>query len=77
MACHTPLVKDGELSPSHFALISIDIEGRLHLKCSQSIANTFQRCLSVPFADTFLKAVAMSGEVGWSTGQGGFHIDYI
>ncbi|OQE23481.1 hypothetical protein PENFLA_c011G08967 [Penicillium flavigenum] len=62
MACHTHVTIDGEPGPSHFALISIDIEGGLHLRCSRSIAKTFQGSLSVRLADIFLKAVTMSGE---------------
>ncbi|CAG8072526.1 unnamed protein product [Penicillium nalgiovense] len=62
MACHTPATIDGESGPSHFALISIDIEGGLHLRCSRSIAETFQGPLSVRLVDIFLKAVTMSEE---------------
>ncbi|KAJ5365209.1 hypothetical protein N7517_008095 [Penicillium concentricum] len=64
MACNAPIAVNGKLGRAHFARISIDIEGSLHLQCSQSIANTFQGSLSVQLADTFLKAIAMSEEVG-------------
>lgn len=77
MACHTPIVMDSELGRPHFAHISIDIEGSLHLQCSRSIANTFQGSLSVRLADTFLEAVAMSEEACFPIGQGGFHIGRI
>ncbi|KAJ5355986.1 hypothetical protein N7517_010595 [Penicillium concentricum] len=63
MAYHTPITIDGKLGRPHFAHISVDVEGSLHLQCSQSIANTFQGPLSIGLADTFLKAVAMSEEV--------------
>ncbi|CAG8893510.1 unnamed protein product [Penicillium egyptiacum] len=75
MACHTPVSIDGELGPSHFALISIDIEGSLHLRCSRSIAKTFQGSLSVRLADVFLKAVMMSGEACSAIDEGRFHIN--
>ncbi|OQE44644.1 hypothetical protein PENCOP_c002G01225 [Penicillium coprophilum] len=63
MACQTPIAIDGRLGRAHFAHISIDKEGSLHLQCSQSIAKTFQGPLSARLADTFLKAVTMSEEV--------------
>lgn len=77
MACHTPVTIDCESDPSHFALISIDIEGGLHLRCSRSIAKTFQGSLSVRLADTFLKAVKMSGEACSAIDQGAFYINSI
>lgn len=75
MACHTPIAIEGVSGRLHFAHISIDIEGSLHLQCSQSIANTFQGSLSVRLADTFLKAVAMSEEPCSPIAQGGFDIN--
>ncbi|KAJ5177664.1 uncharacterized protein N7500_000363 [Penicillium coprophilum] len=63
MACQTPIAIDGRLGRAHFAHISIDKEGSLHLQCSQSIAKTFQGPLYARLADTFLKAVTMSEEV--------------
>ncbi|KAJ5817507.1 hypothetical protein N7447_007515 [Penicillium robsamsonii] len=64
MTCHAPIAVDGKLGRAHFAHISIDIEGGIHLQCSQSIANAFQGSLSVRLVDIFLKAIAMSEEVG-------------
>lgn len=63
MACRTPVSLDGDLGHSHFALISIDVEGSLHLQCSRSVAKTFQGSLSVQLADALTKAVTKSGEV--------------
>lgn len=77
MACHTPATIDGESGPSHFALISIDIEGGLHLRCSRSIAETFQGSLSVRLVDIFLKAVTMSEEACSSIDEGAFYINCI
>ena len=75
MACRTPVSIDGNLGHSHFALISIDVEGSLHLQCSRSVAKTFQGSLSVQLADALLKAVTKSGEVCSAIDQGRFHIN--
>ncbi|KAJ5496558.1 hypothetical protein N7463_008545 [Penicillium fimorum] len=63
MARHAHIAVSGKLGRAHFAHISIDIEGSLHLQCSQSIAKTFQGSLSVQLADTFLKAIELSEEL--------------
>ncbi|KAJ5283358.1 hypothetical protein N7505_001338 [Penicillium chrysogenum] len=65
----TPVSIDGDLGHSHFALISIDIEGSLHLQCSRSVEKAFQGSLSVQLADALLKAVTESGEVCSATDQ--------
>ena len=75
MTCRTPVSLDGDLGHSHFALISIDVEGSLHLQCSRSVAKTFQGSLSAQLADALTKAVTKSGEVCSAIDQCRFHIN--
>lgn len=59
---------------TQFLLIYLDADGKIRLRTSGSIADSFPAILSMKVMDVFLEAIDVSKEVCFSNDQGGHRV---